>query len=258
MAQPVGSITINRNANVTLTTTVSLNLTATDAIGVSGYYVSTSSATPSPTAAGWITVTSRQSYSATIPFILPSGEGTKTVYAWYKNAAGNVSATASDSIVLQTPSASTALPSIVLQQIASGLAYPLAIVHPGDGSGRLFIALQQGKIVIYDGMQILPAPFLDVTSLVSCCGEQGLLGVAFHPNYVSNGFFYINYTNTAGNTVIARYSVSANPSIADPGSAVIILTIDQPYSNHNGGQLQFGPDGYLYIGMGDGGSGGGS
>src|SRR5207253_6359104 len=125
---------------------------------------------------------------------LASGEGTKTVYVWYKDAAGNVSATASDSIILQTSSVSvsTPLPSIVLQQIASGLAYPLAITHAGDGSGRLVIVLQQGKIVIYDGTQILPAPFLDVTSLISCCGEQGLLGLAFHPNYISNGLFYVN------------------------------------------------------------------
>src|SRR5207248_2472722 len=99
-------------------------------------------------------------------------------------------------------------------------------------------------------------PFLDINSLVSCCGEQGLLSVAFHPNYANNGYFFIDYTNTDGNTVIARYKVSADSNVADPNSALILKTINQPYSNHNGGQLQFGPDGYLYVGMGDGGSGG--
>ncbi|HEV8717484.1 MAG TPA: PQQ-dependent sugar dehydrogenase, partial [Candidatus Binatia bacterium] len=90
----------------------------------------------------------------------------------------------------------------------------------------------------------------------SCCGERGLLGLAFHPRYRSNGLFYVNYTNTQGNTVIACYQVSKNPNVADPQSARVLLTIRQPFSNHNGGQLQFGPDGYLYIGTGDGGSGG--
>ncbi len=156
----------------------------------------------------------------------------------------------------QALSSSAALPSIVLEQVAPGLAFPVSIAHAGDGSGRLFIVLQEGKIVIYDGTQILPTAFLDLTSLVSCCGERGLLGLAFHPNYLSNGFFYVNYTNTAGNTVIARYKVSANANIADFNSVLPVLTIAQPYANHKGGQLQFGPDGYLYIGMGDGGSGG--
>ncbi len=140
--------------------------------------------------------------------------------------------------------------------IVSGLASPVALAHAGDGSGRLFIVLQEGQVVIFDGNQLLATPFLDITSFVSCCGERGLLSVAFHPNYPINGFFYVNYTDSNGNTVIARYTVSADPDVADPNSGVIVLTISQPFSNHNGGQLQFGPDGYLYIGMGDGGSGG--
>jgi hypothetical protein len=105
-------------------------------------------------------------------------------------------------------------------------------------------------------VQILSPPFLDITSLVSSGGERGLLGAAFHPNYVGNGFFYVSYTDAAGDSVIARYSVSLDPNRADPTSGVILLTIPQPFSNHNGGQLHFGPDGYLYIGIGDGGSGG--
>lgn len=151
---------------------------------------------------------------------------------------------------------SWAAPQIDLQPVASGLANPVAITHAGDGFGRLFITLQAGQIVIYDGTRILPAPFLDLSPLVSSGGERGLLSVAFHPDYESNGFFYVNYTNTGGNTVIARYSVSQDPNAADPSSAAILLTVTQPFANHNGGQLQFGRDGYLYIGMGDGGSGG--
>jgi glucose/arabinose dehydrogenase len=149
-----------------------------------------------------------------------------------------------------------AAPQIELQLVASGLASPVAITHAGDGSGRLFITLKSGLIVVYDGNRVLPVPFLDIRPLVSTGGEQGLLSVAFHRNYRNNGLFFVNYTNTDGNTVIARYSVSGDPNAADPNSAASLLTIPQPFANHNGGQLQFGPDGYLYIGMGDGGSGG--
>jgi glucose/arabinose dehydrogenase len=221
---------------------------------VTGYHLSESSATPALTAAGWIAVPSTTVFSTTVPFTVSNGEGAKIIYAWYKDAADNVFDLGNDSIVLQALSSSEASPGLALALLASGLAYPVGIAHAGDGSGRLFIVLQGGKIVIYDGTQILDTPFLDLTSLVSCCGERGLLGLAFHPSYASNGFFYVNYTNTVGDTVIARYRVSANPNIADAGSAQILLTIAQPYANHNGGQLQFGPDGYLYIAMGDGGA----
>lgn len=145
---------------------------------------------------------------------------------------------------------------IRLEAVISGLANPVAITHAGDGSGRLFITEQGGRILIYDGSGVLPAPFLDVSAMLSTGGERGLLSVAFHPNYAINGHFYVNYTNTGGHTVIARYTVSNDPNLADPASALTVLTIIQPYSNHNGGQLQFGPDGYLYIGMGDGGDAG--
>jgi len=102
---------------------------------------------------------------------------------------------------------------------------------------------------------VLPAPFLDIRSLVGCCGERGLLGLAFHPRYSENGLFFVDYTDTAGDTVIARYRVSGgDPNAADPSTGVTLLTISQPFANHNGGQLAFGPDGYLYVGMGDGGS----
>jgi len=145
---------------------------------------------------------------------------------------------------------------IKAELVVTGFSSPVDITHAGDGSGRLFIILQGGRVVIFDGAQVLSPPFLDITSLVSSGGEQGLLGAAFHPNYVGNGFFYVSYTNAAGDSVIARYSVSVDPNRADSASGVILLTIAQPFTNHNGGQLQFGPDGYLYISIGDGGSGG--
>jgi glucose/arabinose dehydrogenase len=146
-----------------------------------------------------------------------------------------------------------------LVQIASSLVKPVGITNAADGSGRLFITLQDGRILIWDGTQVLPTPFLNIDPIVNSNGsEQGLLGLAFHPDYESNGFFYVNYSdNTGGDTIVARYSVSAaDPNVANPASALILMEIDQPFSNHNGGQVLFGPDGYLYIGMGDGGSAG--
>ncbi len=145
-------------------------------------------------------------------------------------------------------------PVVTLQRLPGDLFSPVAITHAGDS--RLFITQQIGTVVIWDGTRMLSTPFLDIRNLVSSGGERGLLSVAFHPQYATNGFFFVNYTNTNGNTVIARYHVSADPNRADPASARQILFIEQPFANHNGGQLQFGPDGYLYIGMGDGGSGG--
>ncbi len=137
---------------------------------------------------------------------------------------------------------------------ASGFTNPIEIAHAGDS--RMFIVEQAGIIKVLNSNATTNAtPFLNISSLVSCCGERGLLGLAFHPNYATNGFFYVNYTNTSGNTVIARYSVSANPDVGNT-TGTILLTVTQPFSNHNGGTIKFGPDGYLYIGMGDGGSGG--
>jgi glucose/arabinose dehydrogenase len=139
--------------------------------------------------------------------------------------------------------------------VASGFTKPLYLTHAGDGSGRLFVVEQAGRILIIDEGVVNPTPFLDIVSIVgSDANEQGLLGLAFHPNYASNGLFFVNYTDKQGDTRIARYSVSDNPDVADPNSAKILLAIDQPYANHNGGQVVFGPDGYLYIGMGDGGA----
>lgn len=149
-----------------------------------------------------------------------------------------------------------------LTPIADGFTRPLYVGDAGDGSNRLFVLEQSGKIwVIEDGIK-LEQPFLDVSQIItqtalnmSYYTEQGLLGIAFHPNYKSNGYFFINYTDTSGGTVVARYNVSlSNPNIADASSAQIIFQIAQPFANHNGGYMDFGPDGYLYIALGDGGS----
>lgn len=144
-----------------------------------------------------------------------------------------------------------------LDLFASGFNRPVNIKHAGDD--RLFVVEQDGiiKILNADG-SIESTNFLDIDSRVGSSGnEQGLLGLAFHPNYATNGYFFVYYTNNSGNTVVSRFSrIGVNPTIADPNSELIILSFSQPYSNHNGGELQFGPDGYLYISSGDGGSGG--
>ncbi|RTY90846.1 sorbosone dehydrogenase family protein [Flavobacterium sp. GT3R68] len=141
---------------------------------------------------------------------------------------------------------------------ASGFTAPVEIAHPA-ADARLFVVEQGGAIKILNSNGTTNGTnFLTLTTAtISTGGERGLLGLAFHPNYAGNGYFYVNYTNISGNTIIARYSVdSGNPDIANPATGTILLTIAQPYSNHNGGSIRFGPDGYLYIAMGDGGSGG--
>ncbi len=144
---------------------------------------------------------------------------------------------------------------IAIQSFASGFSTPVEIAHANDS--RLFVVQKGGLIrILNSNGTINTTPFLNLSSLVSSGSERGLLGLAFHPNYSTNGYFFVNYTNASGNTVIARYSAnSTNPDVANT-TATILMTISQPYSNHNGGTIKFGPDGYLYIGMGDGGSGG--
>ncbi|MBS1546569.1 MAG: PQQ-dependent sugar dehydrogenase [Bacteroidetes bacterium] len=146
---------------------------------------------------------------------------------------------------------------IALHTWATGLDGPVFVANAGDS--RLFVVNRPGTIkVITDSMQVLPAPFLDITSQVnSDASEQGLLGMAFDPGYATNGFFYVYYIHGsgAGTSRISRFHVSSDPNLADPASEVVLYTVAQPYWNHNGGCLQFGPDGYLYCGFGDGGSG---
>ena len=156
-------------------------------------------------------------------------------------------------------------PIIDLELLVGGLTNPVIITHAGDGSGRLFIGEQDGLVRIWDGAQLLPTPFLDVTAQSVSGGEMGLLGLAFDPDFATNRLLYVHYSapDTTGDpeidhfTTIARFTVDAgNPNQVDPTSETLLLRYPQPYSNHNGGSIEFGPDGLLYIGLGDGGSGG--
>lgn len=154
-------------------------------------------------------------------------------------------------------------PAIKTKNILTNLNYPNGVTHaPGDKC-RLFVTEKPGFIKVIDISGAAPAligTFLNIDSLVgngsTTSDERGLLGLAFHPDYWNNGYFFVNYTNNSGNTVIARYQVSADPNVANASSALILMTVSQPFVNHNGGWMEFGPDGYLYISFGDGGSGG--
>lgn len=136
--------------------------------------------------------------------------------------------------------------------IMNNLDRPVDVQSSFDGSGRLFIIEKFGVIRIYENGQLLDEPFLNIDDRVDdWSNEMGLLGLAFHPNFESNGFFYVNYTGDGGHTRISRFT--ANGNTADPNTEKVLMVIDQPYPNHNGGAVAFGPDGYLYLGMGDGG-----
>ena len=152
-----------------------------------------------------------------------------------------------------------AQPMLELEEFATGLQFPVNITHAGDE--RMFVVGKQGIIQIVDAEgQVLPTPFLDIVDRVeqrNPPNEQGLLGLAFHPNYAENGYFYVNYTGAGRATRISRFQVDAdNPNHADSTTEFVILTINQPFENHNAGDLAFGEDGFLYIPMGDGGAGG--
>jgi uncharacterized repeat protein (TIGR01451 family) len=147
-------------------------------------------------------------------------------------------------------------PEIALNPVAGGFASPVYVANAGDGSDRLFVVEQEGRIRIVSAGQVLNTPFLDIGDRVSCCGEQGLLSVAFPPNYAQKQYFYVDYTDVNGDTVVARFRVTADANLADPTTEEILLQVDQPFDNHNGGLVLFGPDGFLYVGLGDGGSGG--
>ncbi len=159
------------------------------------------------------------------------------------------------------PESVTALPDpslLTWRLVADGLQQPIGLFHTEDGSGRLFILEQAGRILIWQGGGMLLDVFLDIRDRVGSQGfEQGLLGLAFHPQYVENGYFFVNYTDRQGDTVIARFTVDTQqPNFTDSSTEKILLRVGQPYANHNGGMLAFGPDDYLYIGLGDGGSAG--
>ena len=141
------------------------------------------------------------------------------------------------------------------QLIASNLVRPVDL-QP-DGSGRLFVVEKLGHIHIIEDGQLIETPFMNIEDRVNdSSNEMGLLGLAFHPNYARNGYFFVNYTGSGGDTFISRFQVSGDPNAANPSSELILLRVSQPFPNHNGGGLDFGPDGYLYAGLGDGGAGG--
>jgi glucose/arabinose dehydrogenase len=147
--------------------------------------------------------------------------------------------------------------SVGLLEVASGLSTPLYITAPPGDTARLFIVEKTGAIRIVKAGSLLPVPFLDIGTLVSSGSEQGLLGLAFDPDYATTGRFVVHYTDVVGNTRVSTFvRSSSDPDVADPASEQLVISAEQPFPNHNGGQLLFGPDGNLYLGLGDGGSGG--
>ena len=147
-------------------------------------------------------------------------------------------------------------PVISFDTVISGLSQPIEVVHAGDSSGRIFIVQKGGAVRVYNKDYSFRRNFLVVTG-ISTLGEQGLLSLAFHPDYKNNGFLYVYYANSGGDLELARYRISANPDSVNVASRVILKTIPHPTNtNHNGGELHFGPEGYLYLSTGDGGGGG--
>jgi glucose/arabinose dehydrogenase len=172
---------------------------------------------------------------------------------WLVSAAG-ASGCASEGGSVAGPPAGTV--PVGLEQVASGLDFPLYLTAPPGDSARLFVVQKGGAIRVIDHGALFPDPFLDLSAKVSTGGEQGLLGLAFAPDYDSSGRFVVHYTDANGNTRVSLFRVSTDPSRADPASETLLFAATQPFSNHNGGQILFGPDGYLYLGLGDGGSAG--
>jgi glucose/arabinose dehydrogenase len=153
--------------------------------------------------------------------------------------------------------AEAAAGSIQLEQITDDLRSPVFLTHAGDDSGRMFVVEKRGTIAILRDGARDETPFLDIADLITSSGsEQGLLGLAFHPDYAENGRFFVYYTASNGDNTLARYQVSSDPDVADPASGLVLFAVQDPAPNHNGGMLAFGPDGFLYVGLGDGGSGG--
>jgi glucose/arabinose dehydrogenase len=146
--------------------------------------------------------------------------------------------------------------SVGLEEVASGLNFPVYLAAPPGGTGRLFIVEKGGVVRIVDHGVLLSMPFPDIGDRVSSGAEQGLLGLAFTPAYASSGRFVVDYTTLSGDTRISLFTVSGDPNRADPASEVVLFAVEQPFGNHNGGQVVFGPDGYLYVGLGDGGGAG--
>jgi glucose/arabinose dehydrogenase len=160
-------------------------------------------------------------------------------------------------LVGAVPQCSAAAPELRLVRVASGMDGALLVTAPPGDAGRLFVVQQGGQIRIIEKGRVVQAPFLDVRDRISTDGaERGLLGMAFHPRYRANGRFFVNYTDRAGNTQVVEYRVSGRRNRANPRPVRTVISIEQPFANHNGGHLAFGRDGMLYVGVGDGGSAG--
>jgi len=207
--------------------------------------------------AGWLSITTVAGTGSGMlrwsrdPTGLSAGTYVDTLTVTAGGAAGSPARVIDTLTITQAPPPA---PSLAL--VASGLSTPLFLTAPPGDAARLFIVEKTGRIRIVKNGGLLSTPFLDLSSRVSNGSEQGLLGLAFHPLYAQNGTFVVNYTNPSGDTRVSRFTVSANPDLANGGSEQVILAVAQPFTNHNGGMVDFGPDGYLYIALGDGGSGG--
>jgi glucose/arabinose dehydrogenase len=190
------------------------------------------------------------------------GSAVPGVVAARAAASARAAATADSLMPLRavSPAAATAFDArrvdLHVTLVKNGFVDPVLVTSAGDGSGRLFVVEQAGRVRVISGGVVLPTPFLDLRGAITSGGERGLLGLAFHPAFPAKPYVYVNFTDVNGNTAINRYTVGSDPNVAVASSRYRLLTIPQPYANHNGGNLAFGPDGFLYIGMGDGGSAG--
>jgi glucose/arabinose dehydrogenase len=194
----------------------------------------------------WTTADARVASVSPTGFVTAVAEGQVEIRAATEGVTGSI-------LITVTPVSSDGPVTVTLQEVAAGLDFPLYLTSP-PGDERLFIVQKGGAIRIMKGGTLLGAPFLDLTGQVSTKREQGLLGLAFPPDYASSGRFFVHYTDPLGDTRISAFRVSHDPDRADPGSESVVLTADQPGPAHNGGQILFGPDGLLYIGLGDGAS----
>lgn len=210
---------------------------------------------PPPTAAPTAQPTTAPTAEPTAaPTVVPTAEPTTEPTVALPTSTPAPTATPSP-LPTNTPSGfDPARTPLKLETVIEGLTRPTYLTNAGDGSGRIFVLEKPGRIRIFRNGALIAQPFLDITDRVgSTSNEQGLLGMAFSPSFASNGRFYVNYTNADGDTVISRFTLGGQANQADPASETIVLTIDQPAPNHNGGMITFGPDGMLWIGMGDGG-----
>jgi glucose/arabinose dehydrogenase len=214
-----------------------------------------SSATGSPSASSTMSAGAASSASAASPTGSPTASPSRTA------ALTPVPTRVVTPTPIRTPAPKPSVDGpdqLAVQPIASGLSNPVGVTNAGDGSDRLFVVQLGGqvRVIAADGT-LRAAPFVDLSGRVTAGGEQGLLGLAFHPNFAANGRLFVDYTRAGdGATIVSELTAAADRGSANPSSERILLTVSQPFANHNGGQIAFGPDGYLYIGLGDGGSGG--